>query len=190
MTSISSIVEFISGTPQFRIQESLNNEAPTYIYYSQPEINDDLNGLSTTKDEKRIRTYDNVNTVKSGDVIFSLISGKATIVRDDHVGYLFTQNYVVLIPTESIDARYLVYMLNENYKIKRQLQSGQQGSVTLKYTIRQLSGLVFPNLPAIEKQRIIGKLYFNQLKLTALKNRVAANEMLFLLEKIKEAVEA
>ncbi|WP_139652415.1 restriction endonuclease subunit M [Raoultibacter phocaeensis] len=188
---ISDVVELTSGTPQFRIQESFSDEAPVYILYGQPEMDDDLNGLSTVRDARRsIRTFDRVSTVNAGDVIFSLISGKATVVQENHAGYLFTQNFVVLIPSESIDAKYLVFMLNENCEIKRQLQSGQQGSAVLKYTIRQLSNLALPNLPVIEEQRIIGDLYFNQLKREALMNRIAANETLFLLGKIKEATKA
>lgn len=191
MIPISDVVELTSGTPQFRIQEVFSDEAPTYIFYGQPEMDDDLRGLCTVNDARRsIRTFDSVNTVNAGDVIFSLISGKATVVQENHAGYLFTQNYVVLISSESIDAKYLVFMLNENFEIKRQLQNGQQGSAMLKYTIRQLSNLSLPDLPAIEKQRLAGELYFNQLKRAAIKNRIATNETIFMLGIIKEAIKA
>jgi hypothetical protein len=94
---------------------------------------------------------------------------------------------VKLLPIPVIDAGYLTYMLNEDANIKRQLQSSQQGSVTLKFTIRQLSDLVFPVLPSVEKQRVIGKLYFNQLRLAALKKKVATAETTLVIEKLKEA---
>jgi len=188
MASISNTIELLSGTPQFRIQEALGDTAPTFIYYGQPEIEDDLTGLDSQRgSRKQVRTFDKVSTVKTGDAVFSLISGKAAIVRESHSGFLFTQNYVKLVPSSAIDARYLVYMLNEGNTIRRQLQSGQQGSVILKYTIRQLSDLVFPNPPPMERQRIIGELYFNQLRLSALKSRVAESETNYLIAKLKEA---
>jgi hypothetical protein len=182
------IAELNSGTPQFRIRESIDSDAPAYFFFGQPEMEDDLTGVETHGGSgKQIRTFDNVGTLRSGDLVFSLISGKATIVRSGHNGYLYTQNYVKLTPTPAIDAGYLIYMLNENADIKRQLQSGQQGSVTLKFTIRQLSDLIFPILPPIAKQRVIGELYFNQLRLVALKKRVAITETTLIIEKLKEA---
>jgi len=189
---MTEIARLNSGTPQFRIKEPLGVDAPVYFFYGQSEMEDDLNGVEAsnsigTSGRKQIRTFDTVDTLKCGDLVFSLISGKATIVRDSHNGYLFTQNYVKVAPTPTIDTRYLVYMLNENTDIKRQLQTGQQGSVTLKFTIRQLSDLIFPIPPPIEKQRVIGELYFNQIKLAALKNRVAASETKLIIEKLKEA---
>jgi hypothetical protein len=184
---MTEIVELNSGTPQFRIKESPDSDAPAYFFFGQPEMEDDLAGVEThSGSRKQIRTSDNVSTLKSGDLVFSLISGKATIVRSSHNGYMYTQNYVKLVPTPALDAKYLVYMFNENTDIRRQLQSGQQGSVTLKFTIRQLSDLIFPTLPPIEKQRIIGELYFNQLKLAALKKRVAMTESILIREKLKE----
>jgi hypothetical protein len=188
MMRMTEIVELNSGTPQFRIKESLDADAPTYFFFGQPEMEDDLTGIKTHGGgRKQIRTTDNVATLDDGDLVFSLISGKATIVRNDHSGYLFTQNYVRLAPTPQVDAGYLVYMLNEVADINRQLQSTSQGSVTLKFTIRQLSDLLFPIPPPIERQRVMGELYFNQLRLAALKKRVAALETTLIVEKLKEA---
>jgi hypothetical protein len=188
MIQMTEILELNSGTPQFRIKESLDANAPLYFFFGQPEMEDDLTGIETHGGSgKKIRTTDNVGTLESGDLVFSLISGRATIVRSKHDGYLFTQNYVRLAPAPQVDARYLAYMLNEDAEIKRQLHSGQQGSVTLKFTIRQLSDLLFPIPPPIEKQCVIGELYFNQLRLAALKKRVAVLETTLIIEKLKEA---
>lgn len=188
MIQMTKIVELNSGTPQFRIKESLDANAPTYFFYGQLEMEDDLTGIETQGGNgKQIRTTDDVGTLESGDLVFSLISGKAAIVRSSHSGYLVTQNYVRLLPTPSFDAKYLAYMLNEDIDIKRQLHSRQQGSVILKFTIRQISDLLFPTPPPIEKQRVIGELYFNQLRLAALKKRVTALETTLIVEKLKEA---
>ena len=82
---------------------------------------------------------------------------------------------------------YLVYLLNEDQSIKKQFLIGMQGSQVLKYTLKQVKGLKLPKCPSIEKQQMIGELYFNQLRLQALRNRVANSETTILLAKLKEA---
>lgn len=188
MVPIRDIVEFISGTPQSRIVETVSDNAPVYCFYAQSEIEEDLAGWhSEVAHRKQIKTFDIVTTVATGDVIFSLISGKAAIVKAAHSGYLLTQNYVILVPSIGLDARYLVYTLNENRDLKRQLQSGRQGTKTLKYTIRQLCALMFPDLPSREKQGAIGELYLNQLKLGTLRKRASELETTLVMEKIRKA---
>lgn len=188
MMQMMEIAELKSGTPQFRIKESMDPDAPVYFYFGQSEMEDDLTGVETLGGtRKQIRTFDNVGTLESGDLVFSLISGKAAIVKSCHDGYLYTQNYVKIIPVSLIDVGYLTYILNEDANIKHQLLSSQQGSATLKSTIRQLSDLVFSVLPSIEKQKVIGELYFNQLRLAALKKKVATAETALVIEKLKEA---
>ena len=180
-------IELVSGCPQFRIKESKDVSAPTYTYYGQPEVENDLVGLEIKSAEKKqIRTFDEVNTVNQDDLLFSLISGKATLARGNRQGYLFTQNYVKFITKGNIDQKYLVYLLNENANIKQQFQMGLQGSAVLKYSIKQLKELKLPELPAMEKQKLIGELYFNQLKLQALRERVAKLETTIMFEKLKE----
>lgn len=188
MKKIQDVCELVSGTPQFRISESFDENTPVYYFYGQSEIECDLIGMDLGVEvRKKVRTFDIVNTVKSGDVIFSLISGKASLVSAFHSGFLFTQNYIKIVVPKSIDEKFLIYILNENVNIKRQLQTGLQGSMVLKYTIKQLRELELPKLPLIEKQKIIGEVYFNQLRLQALRNRAASTETTIVLEKIKEA---
>lgn len=188
MNKLSERVEFVSGSPQFRITEVFDVNAPLYSYYGQSDIDDDLvDIISFNVDSKQVRTQDKVNTLHAGDVVFSLISGISTIVRKEHEGYLYTQNYVKLMANENIDSKYLVYLLNENKSIKKQLLIGMQGSQVLKYTLKQVKELEIPELPSIEKQQIIGEVYFNQLRLQALRNRAANAETTILLAKLEEA---
>lgn len=188
MTPISSIVEFVSGTPQFRIMEDGSGSAPAYYFYSQANLEDDLKGMHASyANEKQIRTFDSVRTTSTGSVVFSLLSGIAAIVQSEHSGYLLTQNYVTLVPSDGIDSRYLVYLINENRHIRRQLRMGQQGSTILRYTLRQLNDLEVPQIPPIERQRLIGHLYADQLRLDALKKRASDFETALTLETIREA---
>ncbi|RYL88099.1 restriction endonuclease subunit S [Sporolactobacillus sp. THM19-2] len=188
MIKLSERVELVSGSPQFRLTESFDEQAPLYYFYSQTDLSDDLVGMvSPDNDNKKIRTRDKVNTLRAGDVVFSLTSGTASMVRKVHENYLYTQNYVRLDPENHIDSKYLVYLLNENKTIRKQLMIGLQGSQVLKYTLRQLKELKMPKLPSIEKQKNIGEVYFKQLRLHALRNRVAESEKVILLKRLEEA---
>ena len=174
---LSEICEFTSGYPLSRIIEVQDVEAPSYFLYGQAELQKDLNGHSNTLLETRkILTWDKVKVLESADVVFGLLSGTATVISSQHSGYLFTQNYIKLILPNSIDSQFLVYMLNENKFIKKQLQESVQGSSVLKYTLAQLKGLRLPDLPPVVKQKIIGDVYFKQKKLQTLRCEAAEFE--------------
>lgn len=190
MEKLSKLVELVSGSPQFRITEVFDEKTPLFTYYSQTDLTDDLVGIiSSNVDNKQVRTNDKVNTLCDGDVVFSLITGIATIVRKGHEGYLYTQNYVKLLPSHKVDSKFLVYLINENKAIKQQFVLGLQGSQVLKYTLKQLKELEIPKIPSVDKQKIIGQVYFNQLRLQALRNRVAELETTIILAKLEEVRE-
>lgn len=185
---LADVVKLKVGSPQFRIKESLLRETPSYNIYSQNDLEEDLAGIKLTADQPRqIRTQEKVTILATNDVVFSLISGKAAIVTQQHHGYLYTQNYVVLRVNEQLDERYLVYLLNEDQIIAKQFWIGLQGSSVTKYTIKQLKELRLPKLPLIAQQATIGEIYVKQHHLQALKQRKAQNETLLRLAKLKEA---
>ena len=189
MKGLEEVIKTISGSPQFRITETASEDAPIYTFYGQQEIENDLVGVELIKENtKTIRTMDNVSILDTNDVLFSLISGKATIVRDTHQGYLYTQNYVKLMPKDNVNKKYLVYILNESEYIKRQWRVGLQGSMVLKHTIAQLRELELPEFPSYEKQNLIGSIYFNQLHLQSLRYRVADAERKIILKRLEEVI--
>lgn len=188
MGRLEDVVDLVSGSPQFRIKEVYDDKAPLYTYYGQLDIEGDLVGFASIRsDSKQMRTFDKVNTLCQGDVVFSLISGKSAIIGANHQGYLYTQNYVKLVTDEKVDSKYLVYILNEDKFLRKQFQMGLQGSQVLKYTLKQVKELELPDFPTMEKQRIIGELYFNQLRLEALKSRAAHLETTLVLKKLRGA---
>lgn len=183
---IEDIITIMTGTPQFRIKESLSDTAPTYYFYGQQELENDIVNLELSKESpKSISTLDELNLVHEGDILFSLISGRTTIVNKKHQGYLYTQNYVKLIPKNVVGSKYLVYLLNESDLIRKQWSKGLQGSAVLKHTVKQLRELELPQMHSYEKQKIIGDIYFKQLRLQALKMRVADAEKLLTIAKLK-----
>lgn len=184
---LDELVEFKSGSPQFRIKETDDVNAPVYNFYSQSDLLDDISGLvkdSSDGPEKITRTYDDLHILKKGDLIYSLISAKASIVGQQNSGKVCTQNYIVLEPLEILDKAYLMYILNEDIGIKRQLLIGLQGSTVLKYSLKQIKELEIVSLPDIEKQRLIGDIYLKQKKISALRLRVAERKELTTLEKL------
>ncbi|QAT40666.1 restriction endonuclease subunit S [Clostridium sp. JN-9] len=190
MKKLSELVELVSGSPQFRIIEMFDEKTPLFTYYSQTDLTDDLADIiSKDVDNKQVRTNDKVNTLCRGDVVFSLITGIAAMVGKEHEGYLYTQNYVKLLPIHNIDSKFLVYLINENKTIRKQLMIGLQGSQVLKYTLKQLKELKIPKIPSIDKQEIIGQVYFNQLRLQAIRNRAAELETKIILSKLEGASE-
>lgn len=186
---LEEILTFMSGSPQFRIQENNIEKAPVYICYNQIDLMDDLYQTISEGNKKReVCTFDELNLLQEGDVVFSLISGMTSMVQKEHEGYLFTQNYIKLIPKKTMDKKFLVYLLNESSMIRKQFQENLQGSFVLKYTIRQLKNLQLSKLPDLTIQKRIGDIYFKQLKKEGLKRRVAELETKLVLEYIKEAM--
>ncbi|MGV6988155.1 restriction endonuclease subunit S [Testudinibacter sp. P80/BLE/0925] len=177
MKKLSDYVQFGSGSPQFRVTESTDSSAPVYIWYAQHHLAADLSGMATMPSEsKSVATFDKVCLLASGDVVFSLISGKAAMVGEQHGGMIQTQNYIKLLPEQGLDAAFLVYLLNENRHIKKQWAAALQGSSVLKYTLAQLKALTLTALPPLEKQKIIGNIYLMQQRLQALKQQAAERQ--------------
>lgn len=188
MVRVTEFITFESGSPQFRIKETVDKAAPLYFFYGQNELESDLSQIEMNQSEtKSIRTFDPVLTVAEGDIVFSLISGKATIVGKNHAGFLITQNYLRLVVDTPVIPSYIVYLLNEDLSIKHQFQLSLQGSSTLKYTVKQVKELRLPALPTIERQSLIGKLYLKQLHLEALQKHLIELKTKRLLFQLKEA---
>lgn len=186
---MTDLVSFKLGSPQFRIKETLAKEAPLYQMYSQLDLEEDLAGVvSDHQENKQVKTLDDVSTLKTSDLVFSLISGKAALVSPEHAGYLYTQNYLILEPDERLDAKFLLYLLNEDKGIARQLWLGLQGSMVLKYTVKQIKDLKLPKLPSLSKQTAIGQVYLKQKHLQAVKKRRADNELTLQLAKLEEVL--
>lgn len=186
MVYLKELIKFDSGSAQFRIKETLDRNAPLYKFYSQTDMLDGLSGLNSESDNKHIRTYDEVKTTSVGDIIFSLISGTTSIVSEQQSNYIYTQNYIKLTPNGKIDSKYLVYLINQSKDIRKQFSLGIQGSQVFKYTSKQLKELQVSEFPPLEKQKIIGNIYFKQIRLQSLKERVAKLETELLLEKLQK----
>ncbi|KXT76844.1 restriction endonuclease subunit S [Streptococcus sp. DD12] len=182
---LGDLVSFQVGFPQFRVKERPNGHR--YKIYNQLDLEDDLAGVShKERESKELTTADQLTCLSSGDLVFSLISGTAAIVSKEHEGYFYTQNYVVLEPSNELDKNFLLYLLNEDKAVKRQFLLGLQGSAVLKYTVKQLRELQLPRLESLERQRLIGAIYRKQEEVKALKTRQAEREYLLRMGELEE----
>lgn len=187
MGKLGGLIDCVGGMPRSRIETNDDEDAPIYDVYSQTDLLADRSGVVTENiDSKKIRTKDNVDSLQEGDIVFSLISGNAAIVGKDHNAYLYLHNYIKLIPDENVNAKFLVYLLNEDKGIRKQLAMGTQGSQIIKYTIKQLKELELPALPSLDRQKAIGEIYSKSLMVEALKKRVAHLETILQLHVLEE----
>lgn len=77
MERLAGLAGLKSGSPQSRIEETSDPNAPTYHFYGQEELEADLFGKdSSTHGARFIKTNDDVLTLQTGDLVFSLISGR------------------------------------------------------------------------------------------------------------------
>ena len=160
---IQNVFHSNTGISQYRIEESNRSDAKVYTLYGQNELYEDLYGVPGA-------------IAREGDLLFSTISGEATIVSAEHDGYVFTQNYARMEPmSRLVDRKYMAYLINENQSIKRQFKQNLQGSQVIRYSLKLLKEIALPELPSIEIQRVIGDIYFKQLLLRSLRQRVAEN---------------
>ena len=63
MVKVTEFITFESGSPQFRIKETVDKAAPLYFFYGQNELENDLSQIEMNQSEtKSIRTFDPVLT--------------------------------------------------------------------------------------------------------------------------------
>lgn len=175
---IKDIFHSNAGISRNRIEISNDLIAKLYILYGQNELYEDLLGIEREIiNRTKIRTMRRVDVLHEGDLLFSTISGEASIVSKEHEGYLFSQNYIRMeLMNNSIDKKYIAFLINENTYIKKQFAQQLQGSQVIRYTLRLLKEIELPKLPPLIVQQIIGDIYFKELRLRALKQRVAERQ--------------
>ena len=176
---IQNVFHSNTGISQYRIEESNRSEAKIYTLYGQNELYEDLYGVPGAMSDRKQIKVDGMGPgaiAREGDLLFSTISGESTIVSAEHDGYVFTQNYARMEPmSRLVDRKYMAYLINENQSIKRQFKQNLQGSQVIRYSLKLLKEIALPELPSIEIQRVIGDIYFKQLLLRSLRQRVAEN---------------
>lgn len=182
---LEDIVTVKIGRNISRVNEK---SSPNIVTYSYEDLMEDLDGSyidsqasSNSSNSKHIEGY----LSSAGDVVFSFVSSRAGIVSESNQGKMINQNFAkLIIESEHLDKRYLCYMLNESYSMKKQMAISMQGSTVPKLTPAILKELEI-KLPGMEKQRMIGRAYFFLRKRQALVRKQAELEEQLYLEVLK-----
>lgn len=120
-------------------------------------------------DERSISEDDYV--IYCGDVVYSFISERATIVSQINTNKVINQNFLKLIVSnQQIDKMYLCFYLNVADGMKRQLQLLTQGTLVRRIPISKFRNLEIP-LPDLKRQRQLGLAYFKSVRIDALAHR-------------------
>lgn len=151
--------------------------------YSYENLISDLDGqfLDSLEMTQPRKVNNDSYSCDYGDVVFSFVSSKASIVSRKNHGKVINQNFAKLIfDSKQIDRHYICYVLNESPSIKRQMAIGMQGSTLPKMTPAVLKALEF-TCPQIAIQKTIGEAYFLSRKRMALaKKEIELEQMLYL----------
>lgn len=150
---------------------SSDNKAPIYFIYSADDLRNDLTGMVKDywlPDERvnNLRTYDDLEVLEPGNLVYSILSHSAALVSKAHAGFILTSNFVKLEPNSEIDKRYLMFLLNCDPDVRVSLLGELDGSYFKRVTIKSLGSLEIPDLPDIDTQQMIGYTYALQKQLT------------------------
>lgn len=135
---------------------------PTLVAYSYDDLIEDLDGSFLNSRKLKTLNNDSWTSYLSnyGEVVFSFVSSKASIVSERTQGKIINQNFAKLtFDSNRIDPRYLCYLLNESQSMKKQMSISMQGSTVPKLTPGILKELEI-QLPHLEKQQLVGEAYF------------------------------
>ncbi len=164
--------ELEGGNDHSRLIEDHSPDSKTYFYYGAGEIDHDLFNEESKIDRtqlKQIRLADEVPVFKAGDIALSIMNPRAAIVSKECDGFLHTRNFLKIIPSKELDPKYFVYLVNQNKEARRLLLSDNGKAMPHeRTTTRSVKSLQKMKLPPLEKQKLIGEIYFLQLHLSAL----------------------
>lgn len=141
--------------------------------YTNTDLLNDLNGFNQFDTKKRgpNRIDFSTHTVCAGDIVYSFINSICGIVGNTNSGKIINQNFAKIeLKSNSIDKKYLCYLLNKDKEVEVEKKIAMQGSVLKKLSPASIRNFNV-ELPDIKRQAEIGNLYFDWMKRQALVKR-------------------
>ena len=134
--------------PLFTMQD-LNIELGSYDLKTEGKT------VSVSKDN-----FDKDLLSKENMVVVGLTVHKAYKIQKHHIGKIIPSNFAyITLDKSKIDSNYFTWYFNEHPNVKRQLQIATQGSMGIMALSVQMLRELEIDLPDIETQRKIGKIY-------------------------------
>lgn len=162
---IEEIANVSAGTLVSRLKE--DPQGKTYYLYDQyAHAKDQIKYLDYDHEYKPVSVSDTNKLVfvEQEDLIVNLSSCEVAYPDDEHVGFILPYNYCKIVIKEDAEVapNYIRSWFNESPEAKKQLHLITQGaSLVKKLSIQQIKQLNI-TLPDIEKQRLIGKIYYSR----------------------------
>ncbi|MGL5331150.1 MAG: restriction endonuclease subunit S [Peptostreptococcaceae bacterium] len=137
----------------FTIQD-LNIETGSY------ELKAEKKTVSVSKE-----SFNKELLAKENAVVIGLTVHKACVIDKSHIGKIIPSNFAYMYLDENeIDSNYFVWYFNEHPNIKKQLQVASQGSMGIMAISIQMLRELEIELPDINVQKQIGKVYALRLR--------------------------
>ncbi|GAB2023317.1 hypothetical protein RyT2_23930 [Pseudolactococcus yaeyamensis] len=179
---LSDLVILVPGINPTRAKEQYDNQEINY--YDQNAFNLDSDYLVNNRDTEMTDIKQKANYLVEGTVVISNSVHLATKVGSLNAGKIISLNFTeVRFISDRLDKNYFLYLFNVFRDVQKQKEREKMGLTIQRIPIKALNDMVIP-LPNIEKQKQIGGIYIESLKLQMALKRKAdllnqlTNEML------------
>ena len=173
--SYKDIARFTTGSHISRIQQ--NEEGHAFRFYATEQflIDDWQSAIVSAEKEHWVRTDQDVVLTQRGDIVISLIHGKAVRVSTENAGRILGNNYVkVDVDDSQINAAWFLWHFNESPEGRRQrIQTTQGSTVVQRIAVNELKNFTV-TLPPLAQQNAMGGLYLAAREKRFYQQRIAA----------------
>lgn len=173
--SYKDIAHFTAGSHISRIQQHADGLAFRFYATEQFLLDDWQSGLVSAEKEQWVKTHQDVVLAQKGDVVISLIHGKAVRVSAENAGRILGNNYVkVDVDDSQINATWFLWHFNESPEGRRQrIQATQGSTVVQRIAVNELKNFTI-TLPPLAQQKAMGGLYLAAREKRFYQQRIAA----------------
>lgn len=140
LLTYKEIATFTAGSHISRIQQSADGPAFRFYATEQFLVDDWQSAIVSAEKEQWVKTHQDVVITLKGDVVISLIHGKAVRVSTENAGRILGNNYVkVDVDTSRIDAAWFLWHFNESTEGRRQrIQTTRGSTVVQRIAVNEL----------------------------------------------------
>lgn len=134
-----------------------------------------------------IEKVDKCLLTKENDIVIGLSSQMAMVITKERADSLLLSNFclVRVNDTNLLDPYYFAWLFNENSIMKHQLTSSMQGQSYVKMITLDVIRDLDLDLPPINKQILIGKIYYQSIRKNRYERRLIELKQLLLNKKLE-----
>ena len=134
-----------------------------------------------------IEKVDKCLLTKENDIVIGLSSQMAMVITKERANSLLLSNFclVRVNDTNLLDPYYFAWLFNENSIMKHQLTSSTQGQSYVKMITLDVIRDLELDLPPINKQILIGKIYYQSIRKNRYERRLIELKQLLLNKKLE-----